>query len=467
LKKSCVIFFIVLIVLSACEMKPLQLKPPLDGQGEVFLYLEPFPQEAGPLRFFLDKVSALKADGTDVSLALSFEEFKPSDLKRQRVIASGRLPAGSYSGLSFSVKRALLKGEEGEADLIVPKEPVKINYFFEVPKEKAVVISMNFKYSESVRGGVSFIPFFSLSIPVRPLISLKGLVSNHDSNTVTLFDKRLGKVASVIETGGGPGGMVLDQRARRAYVALSEDDAIDVIDIDRGDRINRMRLTTGDQPWELALTPDGTTLLTINRGSNSVSFVNPVTLSELKRINVGNNPASILLDRTGRKAYVFNLLSNSVSVIDVPRMVVAATYATETGPLRGQFSRKGDRLYVFYERAPYLTVFDPFNFSVINRVFVGAGVSDLKVDTNTGMLYLSRKYDGVIEVYDPFSLLPFETFNVGGGVGYMAIDNEGNNLCVVLPDRKRLVMVNLISKKVVSELDTGDYPYWTTMMGER
>ena len=60
-----------------------------------------------------------------------------------------------------------------------------------------------------------------------------------------------------------------------------------------------------------------------------------------------------------------------------------------------------------------------------------------------------------------------ETFNVGGGVSYMTIDNEGNNLCVVLSDAKRLVLVNLISKKIVAEMDVGDYPYWVKMMGER
>jgi YVTN family beta-propeller protein len=467
LKKRLIISLVCLLLLVGCEMKPLQLKPPLDGDGEVFLYLDPFPQEAEPLRFSLSGISARKADGTEVPLELSVKEFKTSKLQRQRLIASGRLPYGSYSGLSFSVGSAKLKGEEGEGDLIVPKEAAKINFLFTVRKGKAVVIAMNFRYTQSLRNKVSFIPFFSLSIPDRPLLGLKGFVSNHDSNTVTVFDKRAGVVASVIETGGGPGGIALDQRTRRAYVALSQDDAVDVIDVDTGDTINRLNLTTGDKPGELVLTPDGSMLLTVNEGSDSVSIINTVTLLEQKRITVGSNPTSILLDRTGRKAYVFNLLSNSISVIDVHLMELLSTVTTETGPVRGQFNRRGDRLYVFYERSPYLTVFDPINFLVIKRVFVGPGVSDLKVDTNSDVLYLSRRHDSAVEIYDPFSFLPFESFDVGGGVDYMTIDNEGNNLCLVLPDKKRLVFVNLVSRRVVSELDTGDYPYWTTMMGER
>jgi YVTN family beta-propeller protein len=443
------------------------LKPPLKEQGEVFLYIEPFPQEAERLRFFLDGISALKDDGSEVPLTLSFGEFRPDELKRQRLGASGIVPQGSYSGLSFTVKKALLKGEEGEGELVIPKEPWKINFPFTVQTEKAVVISMTFRYHESVRGGVSFTPSFSLTIPVKPLSSLTGLVSNLEANTVTVFDKRSGRVASVIETGKDPAGMALDQRARRAYVAVSGDDAVEVLDMDGGFILNRIRLTTGDRPTELALTPDGKVLLTVNKGSDSVSFVNPVNLTEMERITVGKEPGSILLDKTGRKALVFNTFSDSISVIDLPNRSVAATISTEPGPVRGVFNTRGDRLYVIYARSPYMIVFNSATFAVINRVFVGPGASSLKVDTRTEMLYLGKRYDGIIEIYDPFSLLPGDSLSVGGGVSYMTIDNEENNLCVVLPDRKRLVLVNLISRKIAAEMDVGDYPYWVTMMGER
>ena len=103
----------------------------------------------------------------------------------------------------------------------------------------------------------------------------------------------------------------------------------------------------------------------------------------------------------------------------------------------------------------------------VKKIFVGVGVSALKVDANTDMLYLGRRHDGIIEVYDPFSLMPMETFSVGGGVNYMTIDGEGNNLCVVLPDQKRLVIISLISKQIVAEMDIGDNPYWAVIMGER
>jgi YVTN family beta-propeller protein len=467
LKERLILTAICLFLFSGCETKPSQLKPPLRDQGEVFMYMEPVPQEAAHLRFFLDGISAVRADGSEVPLTMSFTEFRFDELNRQRLVASGIITEGPYSGISITVRKALLKGEEGEGDLIIPKEPYKIDFPFTAQNQKALVISLNLKYSQSVIDGYSFIPSFSLSIPAKPLIALKGIVSNHDSNTLAVFDKRAGRVVSVIETGAGPAGIAFDQRARKAYFTTTEDDSVEVIDLDSEDIINRIRLNAGDRPLELVLSPDGSVLFVANSGSDSVSIINTSTLLEQTRLTVGFKPMSILLDRTGRKAFVFNALSNTISVIDVPNRSVSSTITTEQGPVRGQFNRRGDRLFVIFEGSPYLIVLDPFNFAIVKRVFVGAGVSALKVDTNTDMLYLGRRYDSFIEVYDPFSIMPTEAFDAGGGVGYMTIDNEGNNLLAVLPDRKSLVTVNLVSKKIISEIDIGDSPFWTAIMGER
>ncbi len=459
----------VLVPIWGCDMKSVLLRPdlPLQDEGEVFLYVQPFPQEAERLQFIIDGLSALKSDGTEYPLSLDLSELDGGAVKRQRALASGHLPPGGYMGLSITVRKASLKNEEGEAALLVPDKPTKIVFPFSIDVKKAVVIMMSFRYKESLREEVSFVPFFSLSIPNRALVTLAGYVANHDSNTVTVFDKKSGLVTSVIETGSGPSGVVLNKKTRRAYIALSGEDSLDVFDMESENIIARMKLNTGDNPRELALTPDGSVLLVVNSGSDSVSVIDPFTLIETKRLSVGDGPVSILMGRTGRKAYVFNNFSNTISVIDVPTKSVAASIATEQGPLRGQFNTRGDRLYVFYERSPYITIFDPFKFSVIKRVFVGEGVSALKVDTKSDMIYLGRRHDGFIEVYDPFSIMPGETFDVGGGVNYMTIDSEGNNLCVVVPGKKRLVTVNLVSKSIVSETDVGNDPVWITIMEER
>lgn len=458
----------VLVPIWGCEMKSALLRPelPLENEGEIFLYIQPFPHEAERLKFNLGEVSALRSDGTEYPLSLNLTELKGNAIKRQRSLASGHLPPGDYFGLLMKIKNASLKGEDEETALLVPDEPVRINFPFTIYVKRATFIAMSFRYEESLRYGFSFYPSFSVFIPDKPLFSLTGYVSNHDSHNITVFDKKSGEAAAVIETGRSPGGIVLDQRSRKAYVAISDEDAIEVIDMTIGDVADRILLSPGDSPHELSITPDSKILLAVNSGSNSVSIIDPFTLSELDRLDVGNGPGSILLDRTGRRAFVFNTLSDTISVIDIPNRLITATISTEIGPLRGQFNGKGDRLYVFFEKSPYLIVLDSFSLSEIKKIYVGAGVSSLKVDTRTDFLYVGKKHESIVDVFDPFSLMPGDFISTGGGVDYMTIDRESNNLYMVVSQKRALVIFNLISKKVIFEIDVGSDPYWVTMMGE-
>ncbi len=460
-----------LVGLLGCEAVITQLRPALEHDGEVYVYLQPFPQEAERLRFMIEQVFAVSQDGREVPLSLSLRNVRGSDVRKQRLLASGSLPPGAYTGLSFKVKEAIVKVEdeegESEAALLVPEEPIRANFSFDVARKKGLVLSLIFKYYESIQDRINFAPAFSVFVPSKPPNTLIGYITNSGSNNVLVFDRKKMQIVGVIPTGRGPAGMALDQRRQQAYVSLPDDDVIEVIDVTAGDIINRIRLNSGDRPRELALTPDGRTLLTVNGGSNTVSFLDASSLFEGGRINVGNGPTSLLIDQTGRRAFVFNTLSSTISVVDIPNRGIVTTISVDPAPLRGQFNRRGNRLYVIHELSSNLTVIDPASFSVQRRFRVRIGMNSIKVDHRTDLVYLGRKTDAMVEVYEPFSFFPIDSVNTGTGVVYMTIDRNENNLYLVNAQRKRVLISNLVSKKIVSELDVGEAPYWVTMIGEQ
>jgi YVTN family beta-propeller protein len=467
LKKTITFLFICFLPLLGCQATLSKFLPPLEEEGEVYLYLEPFPQEAERLKFTVEAVFAVSSDGREFPLTGPLHELKASSIQRQRLLASGRLPPGSYTGFSFKVNKAVLKTEEGEANLLVPETPVRNDFPFSVVRRRAYVISATFKYAASISQGFSFSPVFSMMIPARPIPSLTGYVTNSGSNNIMVFDKKLNKVLSIIVTGRAPAGMALDQRQGRAYVALSGDDAIELIDVLSGEPINRLRLNTGDRPQELALTPDGKTLLVANKGTNTVSFVDPVSLVQLNRIDVGREPNSISIHPNGIRAFVFNTLSNTVSVVDIPHKAIITTITTDPAPLRGQFNRTGNTLYVIQEWSAYLTAIDPFVLSVLRRFPVRIGMVSIKVDPQTDLVYMGRRRDTTVEVYDPFLFAMVDSINTGAGITYMTIDGDENNLYMVSPGMKSLMVSRLVRKGVFAEMDVGEGPYWVTMMGER
>jgi len=455
------------LVLLSCQATLTKFLPPLEEEGEVYLYLEPFPQGAERLRFTIEGIFAVSNDGREFPLTVPFRELKASDIQRQRLLASGRVPPGSYTGFSFKVNKAILKTEDGEANLLVPETPVRNDFAFSIIRRRAYVFSTTFRYEESISRGFSFSPVFSMVIPARPIQSLTGYVTNSGSNNIMVFDKKLNKILSIIVTGRAPAGMALDQRQGRAYVALSGDDAIELIDVLSGTPINRLRLNTGDQPQELALTPDGKALLIANKGSNTISFVDALSFIEIKRVDVGREPNSVSIHPNGLRAFAFNTLSNSISVIDIPNKTVMATITTDPAPIRGQFNRRGDRLYVANEWSTYLNAIDPFALSVLRRFQVKLGMVSIKVDPQTDLVYMGRRRDTVVEVYNPFSFAVVDSINTGAGITHMTIDGDENNLYMVNPETKSLMVSRLVRKRVFSEMDVGEGPYWVTVMGER
>ena len=318
-----------------------------------------------------------------------------------------------------------------------------------------------------MKSGFSFSPAFFISVPPRPVAGLTGYVTNGGSNNILIFDKRTGEVAGVIATEGGPAGMALDQRGLKAYVALPSADAIEVVDVIAGEITDRIRLTMGDRPRELALTPDGKTLLSVNGGSNSVSFIDTASLAEQARVTVGNGPASVLIDPSGRRAYVFNNLSSTVSVIDIANRALVTTIGTDPGPLRGQFNSLGDTFYVIHEWSPYVSVIDRREtFRQEDERRHGPGVDKDRYEY--GLVYMGRIRDRQVGVYDPNALVPVDYLDAAGG--RRLHDHRRRHEQPAhgqSRDDERVVVANLISKKTLSVIDVGEAPYWVTVMGER
>jgi YVTN family beta-propeller protein len=460
------ILVIVCALSIGCQTGLPQPRPRLEDEGAVYLYLEAAGPEAGRLRVDLAGVSALDTSGGEVPLTLRLKEFRTRDLRRQRLLASGPLPPGDYAGLVFRTARASLEGDQGEAALLVPEAPGTVDFKFTVRRREGQVIALALRYAEAVGTGFRFTPAFSVRSPERPNPALLGFAANARSHDITVFNKKSRQVFDVILTGRGPTGMALDQRGRRLYVALSGEDGVEVVDVLSGKVVDRVRLAPGDAPVAVAVTPDGATLLSANRGSSTVSIIDAGSRFEVAKLRVGSGPLSITMDRAGRRAFVFNTGSNSISVIDVPGRGIIRSIPTDPGPLRGELNRAGDRLYVIHEIASYVTVINVNTLAVASRFPVRFQMDAIKLDRGTDLVYLASRREPVVGIYDPLTFGPVGFLATGAGVIAMATDSEENTLYLVTPDLDRIIVFERVAKRVVSEIDGGDGLVWVSVMGE-
>jgi len=395
-------------------------------------------------------------------------DLKGADLTGfQKLLAGGIMPPGRYTGISIQIQRAFVETAEGEVALGVPEEPLRVAHPFDVVRQKASALFLSLDPAKLVTGENRFTPAFTLASAGQLLINLTALVSNPQSNIITVFNKKTMQVADAIAAGQGPTALALDQLRGRAYAAVSRDDAVLAIDVLKRQIFNRLKLNFRDNPIDLVLTPDGRRLVSVNRDSNTVSLIDAFSMTEERRIGVGDGPTSAVMDPSGSRVYILNTRSRSISVVDLTQRTLVVTIGVEASPLRGAFNREGDRLFVISSDSPYLTVIDRSRSVVTGKIFVGAGAVSIKVDNQNGLLYVGRKIGGEIAVIEPSASMFVDAFQVGGRAVYQAIDNEERALFVALSDRRILQKINLVSKKVVAEIDVGKGAYAIVVIGER
>lgn len=442
-------------------------KEPLTDQGELYLYLQPLPQEMQPLSFTLSDISVIPEGGNTI-LPILTDKMTVSGKEStgmQKRLAAVTLPPGRYRGVSLAIEQATIATENGEKDLAAPAEPIHLELNFSVLRGTSLALFIDLSPEFLVSAGNRFTPRFALGNTYMPPRNYLGFISNSNENIVTVFNKRSLEVIQVIHTGVGPKGMALDQRNGFVYVAAAGDDRIEVINVATLEIIGRIRLQFGDEPSELALTPDGRTLLSANNGSGTVSIISTHSLSEQERLNLDPDPAWIVVGRDGGTAYVLHTMSNTVSVIDVNESRLLTSISLDESPVQGALTRDGRSLYIISEYSTVLLAVDTRSHEITGRIFIGSNASSVTTDAKGNRVYVGKK-TGEVVVVDPSSGMFIDSFALEHGADFMAIEGEENVLLVLTAAGNRVHKLNLVSQRELAAMDTEDGGHALVVMGE-
>jgi YVTN family beta-propeller protein len=440
---------------------------PAARAGETTLYLQPCPPEAERLRFEIQGIRAVAEDGSRVALTPHLTEIRGAERAgRQVILAAGVLPPGPYRGVSLEIGKAFLLGEDGESALLVAEQEVTVPQAFLVTPGRSTVLFLTLLPRGNVDKGIQFTPSFTLTASRSDLVSLVGYVTNSDNDSLTVFNKVTMNITGAISTGRSPRGIVLDSLRKRAYVALAGEAAVQVIDLFKETVEGTVPLIFGDRPEDLALTPDGRTLVVVNRGSNTVSLIDALSLFETRRVSVGQGPVSVVIPRDGQQAFVMNSLSNSVSVLDLVQGAVTRTFSTDGSPLRGAFDPGGRKLFLIYSNIPYLTALDQLRFASIEKTFIGMGATFITASFPSSLVLVAMAPAREISVIDPFASVVINSLGVPGRVSYMVYDSQENSLFAVFPEQRMLRKMNVINGTALGELQLASGAYAVAVMGE-
>jgi YVTN family beta-propeller protein len=460
------LLFLLWPIVACTPQSPVAMNPPLTTEGEIFLFLQPMGEKAAALTFTLGEVAVRRPDGVSIPLSLSFKELVgAARVHSQSLLAKARVPAGMYDGLSLTVERAEIMTEDGPVALQIGQEPVWLPVEMKIAPKMAVSFFLTFHAGRSLESHVLFRPVFSVTASSQLPLARLGYLSMPLANTLFVFHDSGMLITGVIATGMLPRGMAIDRKRDRLYTALGES-AIAVIDMLRHASLGVIRLRPGDDPQEIALSPDGTSLVSANYGSNTVSIVDAVAQVERSRVVVGDGPSAVAFSPAGNVAYSMDSLANTISVIDTENLTLSATIRLEESPLKGALNRTGSELYVITANSPNLLVIDLSGGGVVQKIFIGMGAHSILVDSRSGFVYVGKR-DGEISVVDPTIRAALDTIQLGGPVESMAISDEENFLFALVPRENALNKVNLTSKEVRAKIDLPEQGYAVSLAGAR
>ena len=458
---------LLLLPVLGCAPQLASYQPALQRNGALHLYLQPLPQEAQRLVIHIAEIAAVREDGSLAPLQPLLAELKGAALMGvQRRLVSATLSPGTYRGISLHIDKASLLRDEGAADLLVPEEPLLIEEGFRVIRKAASTLFLTLDPVHLTNSGFRFTPNFSLAGPTRQLRGLLGYATNTQSNSVSVFNKHSMEIVDTIATTSGPRGAAIDPRRGWVYVALAGDNAIEAIEVNTGVILHRLQLNFGDEPVEIALSPDGQILVSANQGTNTASIIDTGTLREIDRVSLPSEPSSVVTSASGRRAYLIQPLGNAISEIDVSRREVTRTLILDETPVRGALGRDGDNLYVITRYSTDLLVIDAVNLTLKDRIYVGSRATCVEVDPRTNLVYVGKKSGG-ISVVDPASLMPIDRFRVDGHVAFLDIDRDQNSLFALLPDRRSIQKIDLVSKRVEGAVEIAEEGYSVALMNSR
>lgn len=214
-------------------------------------------------------------------------------------------------------------------------------------------------------------------------VAHRAYVVSRDSDDLTIIDLDRLEIVGDVHTRAVGGHMAeLDRDFTKAYVTSPGTDEAIVVDVI--DQQVSTRIPLGASPTHLSLSRDGSLLAVVDEADDAVSFIDPVTDVEVKRLPGFFTPHFVRWAPDGKRAYVANIGAYHLTSIDVDTLAIAEHIPLDT-----------------FQGPPHATL-----------AAGETGFADAQIDAN-GVLHAAHSRTGRVLTYDTVSRTKLGEVSVG------------------------------------------------------
>jgi len=217
---------------------------------------------------------------------------------------------------------------------------------------------------------------------------------------VVLDPEQMSQPVGTVEVGAHPAHVVADRNGR-AYVSLSGDNEIAVVDLANASVIERIE--TGAYPHGLRLSPDETELYVANVEDGSVSVIDTRSLIEVAPIPVGAAPVQVGFTPSGDQVYVSLRDENAVAVIDTTTRRVTKKIDVGPNPIQVRSTSDGNFVYVANqgteaEPNDTVSVIATATGEVVATITTGGGAHGVSASADGAFVFVTNIADDSVSI---------------------------------------------------------------------
>ncbi len=210
------------------------------------------------------------------------------------------------------------------------------------------------------------------------------------------------------------------------------------------------RIQVGSHPLQLALTPDGTTLV-VTRYDNAVAFVDTATSTVTTLATPQYNPSGIAISPDGSKAYVTSYIDTQpyVLVIDMASRTVTARLQVPAFPKSIFLTPDGAMAWVTFYQSSTLYVIDTLSMTVSATVNAGGRAdTSMAISPNGTRAYVATAPDQLV-VFDTATLAKVGSVTVGRAPSDVLVTPDGTRAYVNSQVDSVLSVVDLTTNTLI------------------
>ncbi len=285
------------------------------------------------------------------------------------------------------------------------------------------------------------------------------IVGNKGDDSISLIDLDTGRERARLPTGEQPHEVAISPDGARAAVVSYAGTTIDIFDIARAEKIETIDLAPNSRPHGLVWTRDNR-LIATTEGSGTLTIVDMDT-REMTAIETGQDGSHmVVVSRDLTRAYVSNLGSGTATVIDLEAGETIANLEVGDAAEGIALTQDGTELWVSDRDNAKVVVFDTATLEQISEIAVGNFPIRLAISPDGATAVTSNYADGSLTLIDVATKQVTRTQTIFGTADAAQVtilfDEAGDRLYVAQTALGTIIEVDLAEGELLGMMGAAD-----------